>query len=103
MESPNEMQYDQDDIPQEVLDLIPPEKPFEKSIDASYSPKERELFKTFKASYIRLTNSPARKQFFRSQMLPVIFNFWKNNGNPPIDTDESAARIQVLLSQSSSY
>jgi hypothetical protein len=103
MESPNEIEYDPDVIPQDVLDLIPPEKPFEKSVDAIYSDDERNLLKPFKPSYILLTNSPARKQYFRSEILPRIFNFWKNNGNPPKDSEESAARIKVFLSLSSLY
>jgi hypothetical protein len=103
MESPNEMENDPDEIPQEILDLIPAEKPFKKSVNAIYSIVERDFFKRFKPSYILLTNSPARKQYFRTQMLAPIFNFWKKNGNPVKDCEESADRIKVLLSHSSSY
>ena len=103
MESPNEMENDPEKIPQEILDLIPAEKPFKKSVNAIYSDVERDFFKRFKPSYILLTNSPARKQYFRSQMLAPIFNFWKKNGNPVKDCEESAARIKVIFSDSSLY
>jgi hypothetical protein len=94
MESPNETQ--------DIRDLIPPEMPIVKSINATYSLAERKFLKEFKYSYIRLTNSPARKQYFRSEMLPPMFEYWRLIGDTPKDSDESAGRIKVLLSYSSS-
>ena len=78
-----------------ILDLIPPEKPFEKTIDCVYSLETREVIKIYKQSYITQTTSEARKQIFRTQVLPAIFRHWQDNGKTPENSDESAARIKV--------
>ena len=82
---------------QSILDMIPAEKPFQKTIDCVYSQATRDAIKVFKPIYISQTSSAARKQIFRSEILPHIFRHWRLIGQAPATSEESAARIKVLI------
>lgn len=80
-----------------IMEMIPPEQLPEKTINCAYTLDERAVLNKFKKNYITQTTSSARKQIYRSEILPKIFEYWRGIGKPPKDSEESAGRIKVLI------
>jgi hypothetical protein len=84
-------------IDHSILDLIPLEQQPEKVVDSIYSEGERQTLRPHKKDYIIQTTRSGRKQIFRSRILPDIFQYWREIGNIPKSSKESAARIKVII------
>ena len=77
---------------------IPPEQQPEKTVDCTIPKADRAAIKELKPTYIRQVSKAARKQIFRGQVLPVIFDHWAKIGDRPKNAEEAARRIKVHTS-----
>lgn len=63
-----------------------------------YSVQERAVISCFKTEYRAAQNKDERKQIFRSNILPAIFNYWTDNGKISVSYEIKKERIAASIS-----
>ncbi|KAF8805955.1 hypothetical protein BYT27DRAFT_7212605 [Phlegmacium glaucopus] len=64
--------------------------------DCKYTAEERKVMEFHKEAFRTQTTKPGRLLILRTKILPDIFNYWEQNGNPPKDEDESRLHVKDL-------
>jgi hypothetical protein len=62
-----------------------------------YTVEERKLLEPFKESYRSKSDKKARKHIWTSDILPVMFNYWSDNGRNEISQEDFDMRIRVSI------
>ena len=79
-----------------LSELFPLGQHPEKSTNCQYTIEERKVLNQWKKDYIIQTSPSTRRQIFRSQILPGIFEYWRSIGRSSESSDVSAYKIKVL-------
>ncbi|KAF8810541.1 hypothetical protein BYT27DRAFT_7209334 [Phlegmacium glaucopus] len=74
---------------------IPP-KPRQPQKDGRYTQVEKEIIGKYKEEYRLLTTRELQGQLMRERILPVIFNYWNDQGNGPMNEEDWRSRQQAL-------
>lgn len=71
--------------------------PKQKRVSSKYTYEERKVLQAFKKEYRSQPNKAERANMFRSRILPAISNYWKDNGNAPVDEKDLSQRVKVYF------
>jgi hypothetical protein len=68
----------------------------QKKVSSVYTYEERKVLQPFKKDYRSQPNKLERANMFRATILPAISNYWKDNGNPPVNEADLSERVKVF-------
>jgi hypothetical protein len=68
----------------------------QKRISSKYTYEERKVLHPFKKEYRSQPNKPERAKMFRETILPAICNYWRDNGNDPVNEGDLSGRVKVF-------
>ena len=72
-----------------------PRRPRVHNKPCTYTVQERAAIQPFRKRYQNEESKQARIQMMRTEIMPALFDYWEQRGDPPQTNEESTKSVQV--------